>query len=284
MKILLTGAQGFTGARFIESANAAGHETVALRANLTDAAAVAAEVNGLDFDAVVHLAAISFVAHANDREFYDVNLFGSLNLLGALVTRGRPLRKVLMASSANVYGNCERSPIPESEVPAPVNHYAMSKLAMECMAKARAENLPLVVTRPFNYTGREQANHFVIPKLVDHFRRRAPQISLGNLDVEREYNDVRFVCEAYLRLLQEPAAKGTYNVCTGVTYNIAGVIGMLESLTGHRAEILSDTALMRKNEIHRLCGDSSRLRGVVGDLPIYSLEETLSWMLSGLQS
>lgn len=281
MKILLTGANGFTGAQFIQSAAAAGHETVPLRANLTDSAAVAREVDSLDFDSVVHLAAISFVAHADDREFYDVNLFGSLNLLQALTAVGRPLRKVLLASSANVYGNSERSPIPESEIPAPVNHYAMSKLAMECMATARANRLPLVMTRPFNYTGPGQAPQFVIPKLVDHFRRRAPFVSLGNLGVEREYNDVRFVCEAYLRLLQEPAAKGIYNVCTGVTYNFSDVIGMLESLTGHRIEVRTDKALIRESEVHRLCGDPSRLREVTGKLPAYTLKETLSWMLDG---
>ncbi len=101
MKILLTGANGFTGAQFIQSATAAGHETVPLQANLTDSAALAREVDRLDFDCVVHLAAISFVAHADNREFYDVNLFGTLNLLDELTAAGRPLRKVLLASSAN---------------------------------------------------------------------------------------------------------------------------------------------------------------------------------------
>jgi len=280
LRILLTGAQGFTGAQFIRSASAAGHETVALRADLTDPAAVAREVAGLDFDSVVHLAAISFVAHADDRGFYDVNLFGSLNLLDALTATGRPLRKVLLASSANVYGNSGRSPLPESETPAPVNHYAMSKLAMECMAAARADGLPLVMTRPFNYTGRGQAPQFVIPKLVDHFRRRAPGVALGNLDVEREYNDVRFVCEAYLRLLGEPNARGTYNVCTGVTYNFGAVIGMLRALTGHTIDVTVDKAFVRTNEVHRLCGDPARLNRAVGPLPACRLEDTLSWMLS----
>lgn len=280
MKILLSGAHGFTGVQFTRSALAAGHEVLPLKTDLTNASALSEEVAALDFDAVVHLAAISFVGHSDSRAFYDVNLFGSLNLLDAVKAAGRPLRKVLLASSANVYGNCEQSPIAESQTPAPVNHYAMSKLAMELMANARADGLPLVVTRPFNYTGPGQAPQFVIPKLVDHFRRRAPAVTLGNLDVEREYNDVRFVCEAYLRLLQEPAATGTYNVCTGVTHNFAGVIGILESLTGHRLEVRTDVALMRANEVHRLCGDPSRLRETIGEPPAYALKQTLSWMLS----
>lgn len=280
MKILVTGADGFTGRQFLPSARAAGHEVVSLAANLTDGAAVAREVASLDFDAVVHLAAISFVAHADERALYDVNLFGSLNLLDALKAAGRPLRKVLFASSANVYGNSDRSPIPESQVPAPVNHYAMSKLAMECMVAARADGLPLVLTRPFNYTGRHQAPEFLIPKLVDHFRRRAPSVALGNLDVEREYNDVRLVCEAYLRLLEAPTATGTYNVCTGVTYSLGAVIDKLQALTGHKIDVRVDKAFVRPNEVHRLCGDPARLTHAIGALHSYRLEDTLSWMLA----
>lgn len=284
MKILLTGADGFTGVHFMRIAAQAGHQVVPLQANLTHAAAVAQEVAALDFDAVVHLAAISFVGHSDDRAFYDVNLFGSLHLLDALAGRRRgALRKVLLASSANVYGNCEQSPIPESQTPAPANHYAMSKLAMEYMAAARADGLPLVLARPFNYTGPGQEAQFVIPKLVDHFRRRAPVVALGNLDVEREYNDVRFVCEAYLRLLEAPQSGGIYNVCTGATYNFAEVLGMLRTLTGHQLDVTVDKAFVRAREVHRLCGDPSRLAQAVGTLPSYSLSDTLAWMLSEAQ-
>jgi nucleoside-diphosphate-sugar epimerase len=281
LKILLTGADGFTGTQLRKSASAAGHEIVPLRANLTHADAVAAEVASLDFDAVVHLAAISFVGHCDDHAFYNVNMFGSLNLLAALKAAGRPLRKVLMASSANVYGNCDRSPVAETQTPAPVNHYAMSKLAMEHLALARAGDLPLVITRPFNYTGPGQAGEFVIPKLVDHFRRRAPSIAMGNQHVEREYNDVRFVCDAILRLLQAPTPDTIYNLCTSRTYDFKKVIGMLEGLTGHRIEVVTDPKLVSPNEVHRLCGDPARLTRAIGALPAYSLEDTLSWMLTG---
>lgn len=280
MRILLTGADGFTGRQFIQSAAAAGHETVALQADLTRPDALGKEVAGLQVDAVVHLAAISFVGHADERAFYDVNLFGTLNLLDALKRAGRPLQKVLLASSANVYGNCERSPIPETQAPAPVNHYAMSKLAMEYLAQARSADLPMVITRPFNYTGPGQAGQFVIPKLVDHFRRRAPTIAMGNLHVQREYNDVRFVCEACIRLLESAASRGIYNLCTGRTYDFNAVIGLLQELTGHRIEVQVDPNLVRANEVHRLCGDPARLREAVPSLPSYSLEDTLSWMLA----
>jgi GDP-6-deoxy-D-talose 4-dehydrogenase len=280
LRILLTGADGFTGRQFIRSAAAAGHETIELRADLTQPDGVRQEAGAVEFDAVLHLAAISFVGHTDDRAFYDVNLFGTLNLLQAIRATGRPLHKVLLASSANVYGNCEHSPIPETQTPAPVNHYAMSKLAMEHMARAHAGGLPLVITRPFNYTGPGQAPQFVIPKLVDHFRDRRPTIAMGNLHVQREYNDVRFVCEAYLRLLASPQALGTYNVCTGVTYSFEQTLAALHRLTGHEIEVRVDPAFVRANEVDRLCGDPARLQQAIGALPAYSLEETLASMLA----
>lgn len=278
MRILVTGATGFTGRHFAQACAAAGHEAVALQANLQDAAAVAREVAALQPELAVHLAAISFVGHADERAFYDVNLFGTLNLVEALKACGS-LKKVLIASSANVYGNSEHSPIAETEAPAPVNHYATSKAAMEFMARARAGDLPLVITRPFNYTGVGQAPQFVIPKLVDHFRRRAPVVQLGNIDVEREYNDVRMLCAAYLRLLEPAVPAGTYNVCTGQTYTLNAVLDLLRELTGHDIRVEVDPRLVRSNEILRLCGDPNRLLQAAGPLPTYTLRETLSWML-----
>lgn len=279
MRIALTGADGFTGRHFIEAARRAGHETVALRSDLTDGVSLAAETRALKADALVHLAAISFVGHQNDRAFYDVNLFGALNLLDAVSHPGHGIRRILIASSANVYGNSPHAPIAESQPPAPVNHYAMSKLAMELMAQARFPELPIVIARPFNYTGPGQAAEFIIPKLVDHFRRRVPSVTLGNLHVQREFNDVRFVCDAYLQLLQAESPPPVVNVCTGVTYDFNAVLGTLREITGHDIRVEVDAKLVRANEVHRLCGDPARLAATVGDLHAYTLRETLEWML-----
>jgi nucleoside-diphosphate-sugar epimerase len=280
LRIAVTGAEGFTGQHFAAAARAAGHEVVPLASNLTDAAALRSEVASASFDAVVHLAAIAFVAHRDDRALYDVNLFGTLNLLEALAGMAQPPHRVLLASSANVYGNWGERPIPEDLAPAPVNHYAMSKLAMEHMARTYLGKLPIVFARPFNYTGPGQSPDFVIPKLVRHFQEKAPLVRLGNLEVEREYNDVRFVCEAYLRLLQADIAPGgVFNVCTGRPHRLLAVIDTLAQLTGHEIRVESDPAFVRPNEVHRLCGDPSRLRAAVGALPAHTLEQTLGWML-----
>ena len=102
MKILLTGAAGFTGRHFSASAEAAGHQVVALEADLTDKAAVATEVQRSEPEAAVHLAAISFVGHEDDTAFYSVNVLGTMNLLAALAALDTKPKKVLLASSANV--------------------------------------------------------------------------------------------------------------------------------------------------------------------------------------
>lgn len=280
MKILLTGAAGFTGRFFMDQAQAAGHVVVALAANLTDKAAVANEVAKAEPDAVVHLAAISFVGHADDTAFYGVNVVGTTNLLAALAALPVKPRCVLVASSANIYGNCEVSPINETQTPAPVNHYAMSKLAMEHMAWTYLDRLPIVITRPFNYTGPAQAPQFLIPKLVSHFARCAEQIELGNLQVEREFNDVRMVCDAYLKLLEKGRPGEAYNVCSGQPHTLQHVIATLEQITKHHMNVQVNPAFVRANEVHRLCGDPGKLLATIGPLNNHTLAETLSWMLS----
>lgn len=279
MRILLTGAEGFTGLHFQASASAAGHTVVPLRADLTNKGAVAEEIVHAEADAVVHLAAISFVGHADDSAFYSVNVVGTMNLLDALASMPRKPGCVLLASSANVYGNADSSPISEQQPPAPVNHYAMSKLAMEHMAHTRSNSLPLLLVRPFNYTGPGQALSFLIPKLVDHFVRRAPTVELGNLNVEREFNDVRMVCEAYLALLHKGVPGEIYNVCSGQPYSLDTVIKTLEELTGHHMEVRVNPAYVRANEVHRLCGSPVKLQACTGPLPAYHLKDTLRTML-----
>ncbi len=284
MKILLTGADGFTGRPFTQLAVAAGHTVEPLQADLTHPVALQQQVLASAPDAVVHLAAISFVGHADDNAFYAVNVIGMTNLLAALVQLPKRPHRVLLASSANIYGNCTQSPIAEDQPPAPVNHYAMSKLAMEHMARTYADRLPLVITRPFNYTGPGQDVNFVIPKLVEHFAQRAPSIALGNLDVEREFNDVPMVCGAYLQLLQHGVPGEVYNVCSGQPYTLQHVINTLARITGHQIQVEENPAFVRANEMHRLCGNPAKLQALLTrhgcTLDNLPLEDTLRRMLA----
>lgn len=280
MNILLTGAEGFTGRHFTTQAELAGHAIVPLEADLRDPFAIAVELGKAEFDVVVHLAAISFVGHTDNSAFYAVNVVGTTNLLQALVDCQRAVNRVLVASSANIYGNCEASPIAEIQAAAPVNHYAASKLAMEHMSLTFADRLPIVITRPFNYTGPGQAPQFLIPKLVEHFSKRAARIELGNLTVEREFNDVRMVCAAYLQLLSKGLPGEIYNVCSGQPYTLGQVIAALERLTGHHLAVEVNRSFVRANEVHRLCGSPKKLIDCVGSPPAPTLADTLKWMLA----
>ncbi|MEY2340572.1 GDP-mannose 4,6-dehydratase [Acidithiobacillus sp. IBUN Pt1247-S3] len=287
---LVTGASGFTGRYLVPALRSRGYVVVGLGegassadrdlvCNLTDTVAVREAVRHAQPTHVVHLAALAFVGHGDGRAFYDVNLFGTLNLLDALAALPEPPNKILIASSANIYGSPGIEVIDESVCPAPVNHYACSKLAMEHMARTWFERLPIVMTRPFNYTGVGQDEKFLIPKIVSHFARRAAKIELGNLDVSRDFLDVRDVVEAYITLLESDMRSEIYNVCSGKAAALRSVLDMMIRLTGHPMEVEVNPAFVRANEIPVLRGSHRKLSEATGFAPRYALEDTLKWML-----
>ena len=162
----------------------------------------------------------------------------------------RSLRKVVLASTSQVYGNATDDPITERTPTAPVSHYACSKLAMELMARTRFDRLPIVITRPFNYIGRGQARQFLLPKLIDHFQRRAPVIELGNLDVERDFLDVRSVADVYVRLLESPVQSQPFNIASGVGRSLRSIMNDLTRITDHRPSTTVNAALVRTQRSH----------------------------------
>ncbi|WP_297523415.1 GDP-mannose 4,6-dehydratase [Thermococcus sp.] len=224
---------------------------------------------------VIHLAGISFVTHGNAEDFYRVNTLATERMLQALARYHGNLHKIILASSAAVYGNQGVEVLEESLCPAPTNHYGASKLAIEHLASTYRERLPLLLVRPFNYTGPGQSTTFLIPKIVDHFRRAAPTISLGNIDVIREFNDVRYVAEIYARLLRSDARGIPVNLCSGRGVSIREILDIMQRISGREIEVEIDPDLIRKNEIKRLVGSTERLGRII-DLPApIPLEETL---------
>ena len=290
-RVLVTGARGFTGRHLCAELRAAGYQVTGLVesppvasgevcADLTDAVATARAVEEVRPDRVVHLAAISFVAHDDVEAIYRTNVLGSLALMQALALRSEAIRAVILASSANVYGNAGDGAIDESTLPAPVSHYAASKLAMEHMAATFRDLLPVVIVRPFNYTGPGQSEQFVVPKLVAHFRRRAEAIELGNLEVVREFMDVRAVSGVYRRLLGCNDAIGeTVNICTGRGITLREVIALLESETRHRMEVRVNPRFVRASEVRCLVGSPRKLASLVGPVADAPLATTLRDML-----
>ncbi|PJJ96372.1 GDP-mannose 4,6 dehydratase [Lysobacteraceae bacterium NML91-0213] len=284
-RVLLTGAGGFTGSFMRKELEAHDYEVLGLgrgqaAVDLRDGDAVRQVVRDARADYVVHLAAKAFVGHGCARDFYEVNLIGTRNLLEALAEDAHLPERILLASSANIYGNASEGVLDESTVARPANDYAVSKLAMEYMAGLWADRLPLVITRPFNYTGVGQPESFLIPKIVAHFRRKAEVIELGNLDVSRDFSDVRTVVETYRRLLETHEATGaTVNVCSGTAYSLREVIALCEAQTGRRIRIEVNPDFVRANEVKMLRGNPDRLRGLIGAIQVRPLSQTIDWML-----
>ena len=288
-RALITGIEGFTGQYVAAELTRRGFEvhgtTRAAAAqpgwhqiDLLDATAMMALVKAVAPTHVVHLAAVAFVASNDVEAIYRVNIVGTRNLLAALASQAAALRGVVLASSASVYGNTPDSPIVETTPPRPSNDYAISKLAMEFLAAAWAERVTATVVRPFNYTGVGQAPEFLIPKIVASFRKRSAVIELGNLDVAREFSDVRDVAADYADLLEAGSAE-TVNLCSGIAYSIRDVLAMATSITGHAMGVRVNPAFVRAGDIAHLAGDSTRLRRIAPATRRRPFDETLRWML-----
>lgn len=278
-KVLITGINGFTGAYLARFLTEQGFNVVGLTTDLTDREAVISEVIAHSPDYVIHLAGISFAAEANAELIYKVNVIGTINLLDALCQVKSTLHKVILASSATVYGNVEGSVLSEELCPSPMSHYGCSKLAMEQMAQCYMEKLPLLIVRPFNYTGVGHASHFLIPKIVKAYQDGRPDISLGNLDVSREFNDVRDVCKVYhdLLLANEPSGM-TVNICSGRTISLMTVISLMNQIASYEINVDVNPAFVRKNEIKDLSGDVTKINKLVKPKFNYGIEDTLRWM------
>lgn len=288
-RALITGLSGFTGRYLARELEAGGYELFGIgegtadaghsyAVDLRDEERVREVIADIRPEFVVHLAAIAFVAHGDVSDMYTSNIVGTRNLLSALTACGKAPKKVLLASSANIYGNASQSPLDENCPAQPENDYAVSKYAMEMMSRQWLDRLPIVIARPFNYTGVGQSISFLLPKLVDHFARRAPRVELGNIDVYRDFNDVRSVADSYARLLVKGTPGEVYNICSGRGYSIGDILDMLAELAGYCIEVDINPAFVRANEVRRLVGSNRRLTDTIGDIRQIHLAETLEWM------
>lgn len=291
-RICVTGASGFTGQHLVKRLSTKGAQIFAAATDQVDSVFDVRNVDVSDRSAliswlsdvqpthVVHLAALSHVV-GEALPFYQVNTLGTEALIEAVAAAAPDLVRLIIASSANVYGNAEELPINEDVPLRPVNHYALSKMAAEMVARKWFSRLPIVVTRPFNYTGCGQDESFVFAKIVAAFGRRDSVITLGNLDVRRDLSDVRFVCAAYDALLDADCASTFVNICSGASVSIREALALLRQLTGHDPQIRSEDRLLRPDEIRELVGDDSRLRHIIGDISRPTIEDTFRWMLEG---
>ena len=291
-RALITGINGFTGYYVAQELEKAGWDVWGIGSQATSRVTehyrqvdilnhslLQDVVSDISPSVVVHLAAIAFVAHGDIDPYYRVNIVGTRNLLSALAACQKQPDCVLLASSAYIYGNATEGVLTERSPPNPANDYAVSKLAMEYMSKLWLDKLPIVIARPFNYTGVGQSDAFLLPKIVDHFRREETFIELGNLDVSRDFSDVRAVATAYRRLLQTRPIGQTINVCSGKAVSLRHVLALAQSISGRTIDVRLNPDFVRANDVKELSGDPSKLLSIIGHWDRPSLADTLKWMM-----
>lgn len=294
-RVLITGVSGFTGRHLAATLSGDGWTVLGLGpqrisglqehldTDLAETEKIAHWLAEVRPTHVVHLAALAHVV-GDPLSFYRVNVLGTESLLDALVRSGVALQKVLLASSANVYGNAIASPITEETPLQPMNHYARSKVAMESLALSWLNKLPISIVRPFNYTGSGQSEIFLFPKIVASHFRRDPVLKLGNLSVSRDLSDIAYVCEAYRRLLRAAKVGEVVNVCSGAGLSIANALAIIGEMAGYIPKVEVDPSLVRAGEVNELLGDPSRLYAWVGDLTPAAPKEILGRMFAALST
>ena len=295
-RLLVTGSSGFVGSTVLEvvgnRAEFDDFEVVMPRTpiELLDKKKLINAVRETRPDCVLHLAAQSFVPSSVDdpRTTYNINFFGTLNLLEALHSCGFKGR-MLYVGSGEVYGWVEPTALPaiETQPLRPRNPYSVSKAAAEllCNQWTQAHNFDIVMARPFNHIGPQQADWFVVPDFARQVMEiklglREPVVSVGSIDVTRDFTDVRDVVSAYLLLLRQGNTGEVYNVCSGREQSIRNMLERLIVLAAVKCTIAQDKSRIRPTEQKRMYGSYEKLRQQTGWQPVTAFDQSLTEVLA----
>ncbi len=285
---MVTGASGFVGPHLCAHLGACGDDVFLSAAEVTDAEALTAEFAQARPVVVYHLAAQSDVAASwhDPATTLRVNCEGTLNVLRAAQRAGA--RRVVVASSADVYGRVrpEDLPVAENTPMAPVTPYGASKAAAEimCIQAQAAAEVEVIRARAFNHIGPGQSRRFVAAALAAQVaaneRNGGNEVRVGNLEARRDFTDVRDVVRAY-RLLAVSGVPGeAYNVCTGTARSVSQLAAMLLEAANHRMRLVNDAALVRPVDVPEIRGDPTRIAETVGWRPEIPLERTIRDLLA----
>jgi len=190
-RVLIIGVSGFTGKHLSQYLKKYGYEVYGtsfsdkhkdtITCDISSQGSISTVLKSIKPDYIIHLAGVASPAHEDVESFYSLNTIGTINILDTLLELGQNPKKIILPSSAIVYGNQNSDVLRESLCPRPSNYYGTSKYAMECLAGNYFSRLNIIITRPFNYTGIGQAENFLIPKIVKHFKEKKEIIELGNV-------------------------------------------------------------------------------------------------------
>jgi len=287
-KVLITGIDSFTGNHLVSYLETCGYKVYGtslfnesnrvFKCDITNKENILSIFKNFQPDYIIHLSGISFAAHGKMEDFYNVNTIGTINILESLVELNINPKKIVLASSATVYGNQGLEVLDESLCPIPANHYGASKYTMECLTKNYFNKLNIIITRPFNYTGVGQADHFLIPKIVSHYKNNKKQIELGNIDVSREFNDIEYVCIVYEKLLISKASSEVVNICSNRVIKLVEILEIMNKIAGYEIDVQVNPEFVRKDDIKSLSGSTDKLFSLIGKIEQKSFSELLSAM------
>lgn len=287
--VLVTGAGGFVGSHLRETLSAKGYDVVTFErddGDICDMPLLRGFVSRVQPAVVYHLAAQSSAARSfqNPAGTFHVNVTGTVSLLEAIRLEA-PDARVVVASSSEVYGAMapDEAPLDESAPLRPLNPYAASKAAQELATfqYVRAFGCDVIVARCFNSVGPRQAQAFALPSFAAQLARIAvretePILYVGNLDVRRDYTDVRDVARA-LMLLGERGARGeTYNVCSRAEVSLRTALDLLARVSGVDVRIEVEAQRVRPADIPRIVGSYALLNEATGWRPEVPLERSLA--------
>ena len=305
MKALITGINGFGGGHLTRLLLSLGHEVAGLdsgdrettfdaeekkikvfKGDLRDEDIVSTALNKFKPDTIFHLAAQSSVklSFENPFETFSANLIGTLMLLETISKLDNPI-KTLVISSSEVYGRLrpDECPVAEDQAIKPVNPYAVSKAAVDMLACQyhQAYKMPIYIARAFSHSGPGQKTVAVLSDWAFQVAKinlglSPPQLKVGNIDVQRDYADVRDVVQAYVDIVEKGQPGRPYNVCSGKAYRLAELLEMYRSLIDKEIEVTTDKSRMRPVDIPILVGSHQRLTDDTGWEPKIAIETTLA--------
>ncbi|WP_071124064.1 NAD-dependent epimerase/dehydratase family protein [Leptotrichia massiliensis] len=293
-KILITGASGFIGKYVLKKIKDNDLDFLAIDAqkvldvssenqrviSLLDKENLGEVIKSYKPNVIVHLAAIALVTHKNTGEIYNVNVQGTENLLESAQNYCDKNTRVILASTAGVYGNQNVDKYGENLTYNPANHYSYSKMITEYISKQYKEDLDIVTIRPFNIIGVGQSEKFLVPKLVEHFADRKEKLSVGNISSFRDYVDVEYCAEVIMELISRKKLDfDILNICSGIPTNGEMIIQLLQEITDFKPEIEISSDFVRKNEVWRMIGDTTRLWEFMNGKKSQSVKDILVKML-----